>query len=192
MRVIAGSARGRPLRAPPGGGIRPTTDLVKGAMFSMLEAEAMRHGDERFPYQRVLDLYAGSGALGIEALSRGSAFVDFLETDAQARAAIQRNLEATGFTTEGRVHARRAEDAPSTLLPPYDLILADPPYAYPGIVALLERVGNSQLLAEDGLFILEHARSFEPLDAVGCLRLDRVRAHGATRIALFRRGERSG
>ncbi len=147
----------------------------------------MQLGDERFPYGRVLDLYAGTGALGIEALSRGAKFADFLETDARTRATIQGNLERTGFAGQGRVHAHRAEDAASTLRTTYDLIFADPPYGDPGTGALLQRIGGSQLLAEGGLFILEYARPFEPPAEAGSLRLDRVRTHGPTRIALFRR-----
>lgn len=157
----------------------------------MLEAEAMQRGDERFPYRRVLDLYAGTGALGIEALSRGAEFADFLETNARARAVIQLNLERTGFPQCGKVHAIRAEDAPSALRTAYDLIFADPPYADHGIVAFLQRIGSSQLLAENGLFVVEYSQPFEPPDEVGYLRFDRVRAHGPTRVALFRRGETS-
>src|SRR5581483_11113215 len=106
MRVIAGSARGRPLRAPVSE-TRPTADHVKEALFSMLEAEAMRRGfepEERddelifaaaLAWPTWLDLYAGSGALGIEALSRGAASADFVERDRAARSVIQTNLTRT-------------------------------------------------------------------------------------------------
>src|SRR3712207_3026775 len=97
MRVIAGLAKGRPLTAPRGLAVRPTTDKVKGAIFSMLEAWAFRRGEEGggapgFPFRRVLDLYAGSGALAIEALSRGAEHADLVEPSSPARAAIQENL----------------------------------------------------------------------------------------------------
>src|SRR5438874_12752325 len=100
MRVIAGSAKGRPLVAPKGLEVRPTTDKVKGAIFSMVDAIAFRRADDvgASPFGRVLDLFAGSGALGIEALSRGAEHVDFVEASAPARAAIVENLRRTGFT----------------------------------------------------------------------------------------------
>lgn len=194
MRVIAGSARGRPLASPPGRRIRPTTGRVKEAIFSMLEADAMRRpGDgSPFPYRRVLDLYSGTGALGIEALSRGAEHVDFVETDHRTRATILLNLERTGFHRQGKLHAIRAENAPSTLAGPYDLILADPPYADPSTLALLELIGRSALLAEGGVFILEHSSAFEPPTQAGSLRLDRTRRHGTSRVSLYRAADEIG
>ena len=153
----------------------------------MLEAAALQTEEERFPYPRVLDLFSGTGALGIEALSRGSDWADFVETDAAARATILRNLEKTGFADQAKIYAFRAEQASSTLKPGYDLILADPPYMDPGTFTLLERIGASELLKEGGLLVLEYSRPFEPADQIGVLELDRIREHGTTRIALFRR-----
>lgn len=158
-------------------------------MFSMLEADAMRRGPTGppFPYASVLDLYAGTGALGIEALSRGAERVDFVETDRRARSTIAANLGRTGFRAKGKVYAIQAEDAASTLAGPYDLILADPPYGDPGPLALLEAIGRSALLRAGGVFVLEHSQSFEPPPQAGDLHLDRVRRHGTTRISLYRR-----
>src|SRR3954447_21260754 len=97
---------------------RPTTDKVKEAIFAMLSAEGLRRaeasGEIDFPWARVLDLYAGSGALGIEALSRGSEHVDFVDSNARARAAIQDNLHRTGFGEQASIHGLRAETAVST------------------------------------------------------------------------------
>lgn len=186
---MSGSARGRPLATPRGGLLRPTTGRVKGAIFSMLEADAARRGfegDAEYPYQRVLDLYAGSGALGIEALSRGAASVDFVESDSAACVAIHTNLVRTGLADRGRIHTLPVERALSTLRAAYDLILADPPYTDPSLLALLEKIGTSELLSEDGIFVLEYSQSFLPPPQAGRLHLDRFLRHGSTRVGLFR------
>src|ERR687894_2700308 len=123
MRVIAGTARGRPLRAPSGEDTRPTADKIKGVIFSMLDAEAMRRGFEPEPddeerdgrfamavaWPRVLELYAGSGALSIEALSRGAAHADLVESSADARRAIVANLAKTGLAERASIHALTSE-----------------------------------------------------------------------------------
>jgi 16S rRNA (guanine(966)-N(2))-methyltransferase RsmD len=190
VRVIAGTAKGRPLVAPKGTDIRPTTDKVKGAIFSMLVAEAFRRAEdagqtEAFPYRRVLDLYAGSGALGIEALSRGAAHADFVEANPHVRTALRANLERTGLAARAAVHGFKAEIAVSTFTVPYDLILADPPYSDPTLPGLLEALGRSAILAEGALVVVEHARSTVlPLEA-GALRLARTRHHGTTSISLY-------
>src|SRR3954468_20161447 len=111
MRVISGTARGRSLRAAPE--TRPTTDLIKGAIFSMLEALAYKRGFEpdedgnfaaSLAWPRVLDLFAGSGALGLEALGRGAAFAEFVDQNRDAVRAIETNLRATDYASAARVH----------------------------------------------------------------------------------------
>ena len=117
MRVVAGDFKGRPLRAPRGAATRPTADRVREALFSML-------GD--VSGARVLDLYAGSGALGIEALSRGAESALFVESDRRALASLRRNLESVGVDA-----AIRQQDVARFLARPegkYDLVLCDPPY----------------------------------------------------------------
>jgi 16S rRNA (guanine966-N2)-methyltransferase len=197
MRVIAGSARGAPLRVPPDAELRPTADKLKGAIFSMLEAEAYKR--EVLPppdapdgamlagvaWPVVLDLYAGSGALGIEALSRGARWADFVEHDATARQALRANLERTRLTERAAVHGLKAHTAVSTWSRPYDLILLDPPYADAGVPALLEALGRSALVAPEGLVVLEHARGFAPPAVAGRLALYKSRLHGASGITLY-------
>ena len=122
MRIIAGEWRGRKLVAPLGMGTRPTGDRVRETLFSML---ASRLGS--FEQLRVADLYAGSGAFGLEALSRGAAFTCFVEHDAQALAAIRANIDALGAPARTRVLARSAASLPPEQ--PFDLIFADPPYS---------------------------------------------------------------
>lgn len=131
MRVIAGSARGVPLVAPRDRGTRPITDRVKETLFGILGA--------RVPDARILDLYAGSGAIGIEALSRGAAGADFVEHARGALAALRANLERTRLTADARVHATDVERylaAPDG--GPWDLVVLDPPYETRAIVAPLE------------------------------------------------------
>lgn len=190
MRVIAGEAKGRPLVAPKGLALRPTTDKVKGAIFSMIEAIALsRAADDieapPWPYATVLDLYAGTGALGIEALSRGASHVDFVEPSNRARAALIENLRRTGFSPRATVHSTRAQTALSTLRGLYDLILLDPPYGDPSLTSTLGALGASTLLAPEALVVAEHSRSYILPAQVGALVLARQRFHGTTAISLF-------
>ena len=191
MRVIAGSAKGRTLTAPRGLAIRPTTDKVKGAIFSMLDAEAFRRAEteaEGGKLGKVLDLYAGTGALGMEALSRGAEHCDFVESNARARQAITENLRRTGLTPRATIHALRAEAAISTLVGPYDLILADPPYTDSNLPALITAIGRSEIISERTLAVIEHLRSIDLPAHSGQLHLLRSRYHGTTAITLYASG----
>jgi 16S rRNA (guanine966-N2)-methyltransferase len=129
MRVVGGTARGRTLVAPAGRRTRPTADRVREAVFNALWSRGALDG------ARVVDLFAGSGALGIEALSRGAARATFVDTDRAARTAIARNLEACGFTDRAEVVASPVErflDKLDPEHPSFDLALCDPPYAFGG------------------------------------------------------------
>lgn len=190
MRVIAGLAKGRPLVAPKGLAVRPTSDKVKGAIFSMIEAIALAraaHGPQtpEWPFATVLDLYAGTGALGIEALSRGARHVDFVEPSSRARSSLIENLRRTGFSAKGSVHGKRAQTALSTFSGLYDLILLDPPYGDPSLTSTLDALGASTLLAPEALVIAEHSRSHVLPVQIGALALARQRFHGTTAISLF-------
>lgn len=147
MRVIAGTARGRPLVAPRGAHTRPITDRVKETLFGIL-------GD-RVLDARVLDLYAGSGSIGIEALSRGAATCDFVEHDRRAVAAIRENLGRTGVAEQASVHAM---DVMRYLERPgdgrFDLAFVDPPYDERAILAPLERLVSC--LAPGATVVVKH------------------------------------
>ena len=144
MRVVAGSARGRRLRAPSGTTTRPTSDRVREAVFASLTSLGAVEG------ARVADLFAGSGAMGIESLSRGAREVVFVETDRDAVAAIEANLAATGFdraTTEVvRVDAIRWAQRST----PVDLAIIDPPYAFEGWPELLGVLDAQVIVCESG------------------------------------------
>ena len=134
MRIIAGRFRGRPLQAPLGQATRPTADRVREALFSML---ASRLGS--FEGLRVADLYAGSGALGLEAISRGAAHATFVEKDPKAQAAIKANAAKLGITEQVRTVGGSALSLPRS--DGFDLVFADPPYA-PGSGSAAPRHGK--------------------------------------------------
>jgi 16S rRNA (guanine966-N2)-methyltransferase len=196
MRVIAGSARGRPLRVAEG--TRPTADVTKGSIFSILEALAYKRGFEpdeegalaaALAWPRVLDLFAGSGALGIEALSRGAQHATFIEQDRAAARIVESNLRATGLTD----HASLLIGPVTLSLPhsrgPFDLVLVDPPYrdaaALRTAVEALEKEG---LLVAGSVVVLEQPADAEPLAAVAELPLASTRRHGGTRISVYAAG----
>jgi 16S rRNA (guanine966-N2)-methyltransferase len=171
MRVVAGELRGRRLAAPAGRATRPTSDRVREALFSML---GIVEG------ARVLDLFAGSGALGIEALSRGAGSAAFVDRDPRAVAAIRRNLTALGL--EGAaVHRRDALAFLHEASETYDLIFVDPPYdSAPRLAGPLSRA-LAAVLSPDALIVSESDKRM-PLELE--LPLVRERAYGDTRIAL--------
>jgi 16S rRNA (guanine966-N2)-methyltransferase len=182
MRVIAGRAKGRPLKGPRdvSGRTRPTSGLVRGAVFSALASLGTDLG-------RVLDLYAGSGAMGIEALSRGAGWCDFVERDPAACALIRENLAATGFDPIARVHRMPAERSLGRLKGPYSLVLADPPYGDSGAAKLLESLARSALV-EPGrtVIVVEHSAREEPRARLGEFSLVNSRRHGDSAVSIYR------
>ena len=176
MRIIAGKWRGRTLEAPAGRDTRPTADRVRESLFSML---ASRLGS--FEDLRVADLFAGSGALGFEALSRGAAHAVFVESDAKAAAAIRRNADKLGASVQvlsGSALSLPRSDA-------FDLIFADPPYAPGSGTAVVASVLRAGWLAPGGWMSVETSRG-EDVDGAG-LELDAVRDIGRARLTLLRR-----
>lgn len=164
MRVITGSAKGHTLKAPKGMGTRPMLDRVKESLFSVLEGYGPLRG-------RVLDLYAGTGSLGIECLSRGAEWVDFVERNAHVCKIIGENLEHTHFREQARVYQQPVGRYLATARPQakYAIIFMDPPYADPTIEETIRAVAESGFLAEEGLLVVGHsprvvlADSYEPL-----------------------------
>ena len=140
MRVVAGIAGGRRLQAPPGRDVRPTSDRVREAVFSSLHSMGVVEG------AAVLDLYAGSGALGVEALSRGAASATFIDDDARAVATIKANLVATGL--EGGVVVRADALRWLETAPDFDLALVDPPYDFEAWAALFALLPAAVVVAE--------------------------------------------
>lgn len=186
MRVIAGSARGRALVAPRGASTRPTSDLIKGAIFSMLDARGV-------DFDRVLDLFAGSGALAIEALSRGGGEAVLIDRDRAACAVIARNLSATGFADQARVICGTLPGALDLVEgAPFSAIFLDPPYAQSGIDELFAALVKRGLVTERSTIVYEHSRRTMPPAWCGPLRLSLTRIHGETAISLYDLGGAEG
>jgi 16S rRNA (guanine966-N2)-methyltransferase len=152
MRVIAGAAKGHRLDAPRGRGTRPTSDRVREALFSSLQT--------RLPQARVADLYAGSGALGIEALSRGAATATFVEKARGAHRTIVANLERTGLAEDGAVIFGDVLRALRAGLPggPFEIVFLDPPYDLDDLVLAEVLRLVAKIVAADGVVVVERAR----------------------------------
>jgi 16S rRNA (guanine(966)-N(2))-methyltransferase RsmD len=177
MRIIAGTLKGRRLAAPTWPGLRPTADKLRETLFNILGT--------RVEGARVLDGFAGTGAVGIEALSRGAAHVTFVESDRRAAALVADNLRRTGLA-EGYAIIRA--DLRTVALPreTFDLVLLDPPYDEADLDGLIG--GMAPRLAPDGLLVLEHARRrAAPAESGGLVRR-RVVASGDSALSFYARG----
>jgi 16S rRNA (guanine966-N2)-methyltransferase len=185
MRIVAGKFRGAGLVAPKGLATRPTSDRVRQALFNVLE-----HGTPGvdFAGARVLDLFAGSGALGLEALSRGARFCLFVEESAEARGAIRRNVEALGLTGATKIWRRDATSLGAAgRIEPFDLVMCDPPYGKGLGQRALHAVVEGGWTAPDAVVVLEERAGV----AIGWPQpfqeIDR-RRYGDTEIAIARVG----
>ena len=182
MRVISGTFKGRRLKTPTWEGLRPTSDKLRETLFNVL---APRLGGAR-----VLDGFAGTGAIGIEALSRGAREVVFIERDARAKALVEINLAhcgvQTGYTVLGTAVARAFHMLAATPgFAPFDIVVLDPPYETPVAEVL---AGADAVVAPAGVLVLEHARKLTPPELSG--RLVRVRqiASGDSTMTLYQMG----
>lgn len=182
MRIVAGIARGRRLRAPKGRLVRPTADRVKEAVFSMLESRDSDAGCS------VLDLFAGAGTLGLEALSRGASGAVFVEPARTAADAIRHNLEATGLA--GEVLTMPADRAIKRLASEgrrFDRVFLDPPYGQGWIARTLSALDDADLVVDGGWIVVEHGGG-EPVEpVVGHFTQELNRRYGDTHIAIYRR-----
>ena len=184
MRVIGGSARGLTLKGPPDAGTRATGDKVRGAIFNVLA-----------PYvegAQVLDLYAGTGALGIEALSRGAAHCTFVERRQALCAVIHENLSRAHLLERAQIYPGLVHHLLSTLQGSYDLILADPPYEDREGAAIAGSPTLHTLLAPRAILVLEHSPRVAVAGDVGPLRFVRTRRYGDTAVSYWQRQEEGG
>jgi 16S rRNA (guanine966-N2)-methyltransferase len=185
MRIVSGQYRGKAIATPPGDTTRPTSDRARQAVFNILEHAAWApdlHG------ARVIDLFAGSGALGLEALSRGAAFCLFVETDDNARGAIRENIDAYSLFGQTRVHRRDATDLgvrPSSAGAPFTLAFLDPPYAKGLGDKTLAGLVAGDWLAPGAVVMFERGRDEPDPTPEGFERLD-ARDYGAARVFFFR------
>jgi 16S rRNA (guanine966-N2)-methyltransferase len=176
MRIIAGTLKGRRLTPPRWDGLRPTSDKLRETLFNVLQHDV--------PGARMLDGFAGTGAIGLEALSRGAAHVTFVERDPRACALIEGNLQRCAVT-EGYTIVRAAFPGPAAKARgPFDLIVADPPYDEPDLAAVVS--SGATRLSERGTLVLEHASRREPPELPDLARV-RVLRSGDSALAFYRR-----
>lgn len=195
MRVISGTAKGRSLKGPATKGTRPMTDRLKTSLFDTLVPYGVAGA-------RVLDLYAGSGSLGIEMLSRGAEWADFVEHNAGVVRIIEDNLVTTGLAGRARVYkmevgaflamrSKALEQSHNAVdsAAKYDIILLDPPYADPAINNTLETIAAGPLLAEDGILVIGHATQVQLAEEYGGGRLKRARHRvmGGSAFSIYER-----
>ena len=181
MRISGGIHRSRLLASPRGASTRPTSDRVREALFSILEARGALSG------ARVVDFYAGTGALGLEALSRGAAVATFVEHDRRALEALTRNIDALRERNRARILPVAAARATSALAEDgATLVFCDPPYAQlQAATALLAGVAEKHVLAEGATVVLEHATRDTPAPKTPALRETERRVYGDTTLTFF-------
>lgn len=186
MRIVGGQFRGKALISSPGEGTRPTSDRARQAVFNVLEHAAW--STRALEGARAIDLFAGSGAMGLEAISRGAGFCLFVETDEAARGAIRDNVEALDAIGRTRVHRRDATDLgvrPGSAGAPFTVAFLDPPYRSGLGERALAELAAGGWLAPDAICVFEQAAS-EPLqDTPGFERLDN-RRYGAAQVSFLR------
>ena len=183
MRIVAGTLRGRPITGPQHEGLRPTSDRVRESLFNILA-----HGVEDFSLSgaRVIDLFAGTGALGLEAISRGAAFCLFVDNEADARALIRNNIEAFGLTGVTRIFRRDATDlGPAGTVPPFQLAFLDPPYEKGFGERALSALADGKWLVPGAIAVLEERANAEIALPPAFAELDR-RTYGDTQILFAR------
>lgn len=183
MRVVGGSLRGRALAAPEHEGLRPTSDRVREALFNILA-----HGIADFDIEgaRVIDLFAGTGALGVEALSRGAVYALLVDTEPEARALIRRNVEAFGLTGVTKIWRRDATDlGPAGNMTPYSLAFLDPPYGQQLGERALQSLIAGKWLAPGAVVVAEERKGMAPAMPAGLTEIDR-RSWGDTEVVIAR------
>ena len=180
MRVVSGTCKGRPLKAVPGASTRPTTDKVKESIFNII--------GPYFEGGKVLDLFAGSGGLGIEALSRGMDEAIFVDREYKAVSTVRANLEACNFTKQAEVYKNEAERALKALIKremAFDLIVLDPPYKKQKLVDILTTITEHDLLDDDGIIVCEHGHDVELPDEVASLTRWKHELYGTIQISIY-------
>ena len=183
MRVISGEAKGRPLKAVPGNTTRPTTDKVKEALFSII--------GPYFDGETALDLFAGTGGLGIEALSRGAGRCIFIDANPRSVEVVRRNLEAAGLSDRAEVYRNDARKAIKLLEKRdvrFDLLFLDPPYAMKDCDELLTDLASRGMVAEGAVAVVEHESGFDYGERFGEYTRRRHATYGETALSIYRYG----
>lgn len=180
MRVVSGIRKGIALKAVPGSSTRPTTDKVKEAMFNMI--------GPYFDGGVILDLFAGSGGLGIEALSRGAEKAIFVDRDGKAIQTIQENVNTCDFADKTEIYRNEAERALKAVIKrglSFDIIFLDPPYKKQQLLKLLEIINAENVLTDSGTIVCEHGSDIELPDTVGVLEKRKHEKYGIISITIY-------
>jgi 16S rRNA (guanine(966)-N(2))-methyltransferase RsmD len=181
MRIIGGSLGGRRIRAPAGDATRPTAERVRESLFSILGSPP--------EHTRVLDVFAGAGTLGLEALSRGAEHVVFLERAEAAVRCLRQNIDALGLRDSSRVQRGDALRALERMTGAFCWVFVDPPYRSDLAAGVLQILGRGRLLTEDAVIVIEHDRRLEPDSRNGCLVRTDLRRYGDTSLSFYQQGE---
>ena len=179
MRIISGTARGRKLKEPQGMDTRPTTDKVKESLFNIIQFE--------LEGRRVLDLFAGTGQLGIEALSRGAAFCDFVDSAPAALKIVQRNVKTCGFEDRSACHGKDFAAFLSRSREKYGLIFLDPPYASGNLERALEIITTIDIMVGNGIIVCESPAEHTLPDLPEPYEKGREYRYGKIKFTLYRR-----
>jgi 16S rRNA (guanine966-N2)-methyltransferase len=180
VRVVSGICKGRPLKAVPGNTTRPTTDKVKEALFNMI--------GPYFDGGIGLDLFAGSGGLGLEALSRGLEKVIFIDRESKAIQVIQENIKACKFVDQAEVYRNDADRALKALIKRdicFDYIFLDPPYKKQQLVNLMEKMDKQDVIKTDGMVVCEHSFDVELPKSVGRLTQIKHEKYGIIAVSIY-------
>lgn len=180
MRITGGSAKGQIIKTPQNAAVRPTTDKVREAIFSMLGALAAN-------WDRGLDLFAGTGALGIEALSRDVGWVDFVDQNSKCCQVIKQNLVKTGFIDQAHVYCCPVMKAIGFLEQSYGMVFVDPPYADNSLSTLMPALSRSNFIADDTVILVSHASRNILDQQYGCLARIKEKRYGDTGISIYQK-----
>ena len=177
MRIIAGNFGGRPLKTLEGKTTRPTSDKVRGSIYSMI--------GPFFSGGRVLDLYAGSGGLSIEAISRGMEQAVLVERDRRAQAVIEANIQMTQAPDQFYLLKRDARQVLPTLTGQFDLVLLDPPYAKEEIVKTIKQLQDHDLLSPEVMIVCETDKAVELPDTIHDLKIWKQKQYGISKVTVY-------
>ncbi|WP_247929039.1 16S rRNA (guanine(966)-N(2))-methyltransferase RsmD [Streptococcus mitis] len=177
MKIVSGIYGGRPLKTLEGKTTRPTSDKVRGAIFNMI--------GPYFEGGRVLDLYAGSGGLSIEAVSRGISSAVLVERDRKAQAIVAENIQMTKEVGKFQLLKLDAERALEQISGEFDLIFLDPPYAKEQIVADIEKMAERELFSEDVMVVCETDKTVELPEEIACLGIWKEKSYGISKVTVY-------
>ena len=177
MKIVSGIYGGRPLKTLEGKTTRPTSDKVRGAIFNMI--------GPYFEGGRVLDLYAGSGGLSIEAVSRGMSSAVLVERERKAQAIVAENIQMTKEVGKFQLLKMDAERALEQLSGEFDLIFLDPPYAKEQIVADIEKMDEKELFSEDVMVVCETDKAVELPEEIACLGIWKEKIYGISKVTVY-------